>query len=91
MGRFDEAAVLALNEQSTRKARTAANEDIVETVAVHIRHREGRPLPRQLVRQQRLYVVVERDEIGLLVRDKIGGLEEQVSGVWCQVPGGALV
>jgi len=47
---FDEAAVLPLHEQLAGDARRAANEDIIQTVAVHVSHRERWGLAGKLVR-----------------------------------------
>ena len=55
---FDEAAVLPLNEQLARDTCRAANEDVVQAVAVHVAHGNGRALAGRLVWQERLDTVI---------------------------------
>src|SRR5207248_3508576 len=64
---FDEAAVLPLNEQLARDTCRAANEDIIQAVAVHVAHGYGRPLAGRLVRQEGLHAVIGGGRGRLLV------------------------
>src|SRR5207247_3789705 len=58
LGGLDEAAVPPLEEQLARDPRGTADEHIVQAVAVHICHRDGRAVEGQLVRRQGLHLVV---------------------------------
>ena len=49
LNRLDEAAVSSLNEQFARDALASADEDVIQPIAVHVRHGEGRPLPGRLI------------------------------------------
>src|ERR1700730_6963125 len=58
LGRLDEAAVLALDEQFAGRSWGSADEHIVQSVTVHVRYREHGAVAGKLVGQERLYGVV---------------------------------
>src|SRR4029077_7251311 len=67
--RFDEASVLALEEEPARHAVAAADVDIVETVAVHVADGERGTMPREHVWKERLDRVVDRRRLFPRVSD----------------------
>ncbi len=83
LGGFHEAAVLLLQEELARHTGRAANEDVIQPVAVDVRHGDGRALARQHVGQQGLDVVI--DQIAGLVpildrMARIDRLKQLISG-----------
>src|SRR3989442_13153886 len=90
-GGFDETAIPSLNEQLARDTGRTADEDVIQAVAVHVRDGDGRALPGQLVRQQRLHVVIDERPYGVLVLQcpaRIHRLEHRWSGGGGQGSGG---
>src|SRR5207247_9414834 len=67
LGGLDEAAVPPLEEQLARNPGGAADEHIVQAVAVHVGYGDGRAVPGRLVRQERLYLVIDERSLRVFV------------------------
>ena len=75
----DEPAVGLLDQQLARLTLRAADEHVVQPVAVHICHRQHRPFGREQLRDQGLAVEVHEIVLAVRVRkpDLIGDIGEE--------------